>query len=137
MQQAAGTTKVGYNAYYDHKLANVKGLSNFSCSRTDKEFWVHDQRDTEKDILKAKAHEKSFSLVSIWCPSGCGSRPAGCESVPGRSARSKHNKKQHELYQKCKKAKKAEQRKQAKAAAKAPDAAAVPTKSGHQMADSS
>ena len=30
MQQAAGTTKVGYNAYYDFKLASVQGLTNYS-----------------------------------------------------------------------------------------------------------
>ena len=99
---------------------------SFSGSRTDKEFWVYDQKDTEKDILKANAHEKSLSSVSRQNPSGGGSRPAGGESVPGRNTRSKHNKKQCDLYQKCKKAKKAEQRKQA--AAKAPGAAAVPAK---------
>ena len=60
LQQAAGTTKVGYNAYYDHKLAQMKGLMDFSGSRADKEFWVHERRDTEKEILKAKAHEKSL-----------------------------------------------------------------------------
>ena len=29
LQQAAGTTKVGYNAYYDHKLAHQLGLANY------------------------------------------------------------------------------------------------------------
>ena len=57
LQQAAGTTKVGYNAYYDHKLAQIQSLTNLSGSRVDKEFWVHDQTDTEKDILKTKAHD--------------------------------------------------------------------------------
>ena len=33
LQQAARTTKVGYNAYYDHKLAHIWGLTDFSGSR--------------------------------------------------------------------------------------------------------
>ena len=64
LQQAAGTTKVGYNAYYDYKLASVQGLTNYSGTWADREFWVHDQTDTEKEILKMKAHEKQLSLVS-------------------------------------------------------------------------
>ena len=42
LQQAAGTTKVSYNAYYDHKLAQQLGLANYSGTRSDKEFWAHD-----------------------------------------------------------------------------------------------
>ena len=30
LQQAAGTTKVGYNSFYDHKLAQIIGLHNYS-----------------------------------------------------------------------------------------------------------
>ena len=33
LQQAAGTTKVDYNAYYDHKLALIQGLKNYSGTR--------------------------------------------------------------------------------------------------------
>ena len=39
LQQVAGTTKVGYNAYYDYKLAKTKGLTDFSGFKADKEFW--------------------------------------------------------------------------------------------------
>ena len=46
LQQAAGTTKVGYNAYYDHKLASIQGQANYSGTRDDREFWVHDQTNT-------------------------------------------------------------------------------------------
>ena len=42
LQQAAGTTKVGYNAYYNHKLAQTNGLANYSGTRADKEFLAHD-----------------------------------------------------------------------------------------------
>ena len=58
LQQAAGTTKVGYCAYYDHNLAQTNGLENYSGTRADKEFFAHNQRDTEKEILRIKAHEK-------------------------------------------------------------------------------
>ena len=130
LQQAAGTTIVGYNAYYDHKLAHIRGLTDFSGSRANKEFWVHDMLDTEKDILKVKAHDKLLSSVSGKGPAGGGSSSADGGPSQSKSSRSRHNKNQHQLYQKIRKAKKAEQWKQAKASAKAPDAAAVPTKSG-------
>ena len=95
LQKAAGTTKVGYNAYYDHKLAHVQGLTDFSGSRADKEYWVHDKLDTEKDILKAKAHEKSLASVSqSKAQSGSTStRSTGGDGPPqSKSKRSRHNK---------------------------------------------
>ena len=64
LQQAAGSTKVVYNAYYDHKLSQINGITNYSGTRADKEFWAHDQTDTKKEILKIKAHEKQLSSVS-------------------------------------------------------------------------
>ena len=33
LQQAAGYTKVGYNAFYEHKLAQIHGLHNFSGTK--------------------------------------------------------------------------------------------------------
>ena len=126
LQQAAGTTKVGYNAYYNDKLAHTRGLTEFSGSRADKEFWVQDMLDTEKDILKVKAHDKLLSSVSGKGSAGGGSSHADGGPSQGESARSRHNRKKCQLYQKQKRAKKAEQRKQAKAASKAPSAAAVP-----------
>ena len=86
--------------------------------------------DTEKDILKVKAHDKLLSLVSGKGPAGGGSSSTDEGLSQSKSSRSRHNKKQCQLYQKCRKAKKAEQKKQAKATAKAPGAATVPTKSG-------
>ena len=83
LQQAAGTNKVGYNAYYDHKLTQINGLANFSGTRADKKFWAHDQNDTEKEILRIKAHEKQLSLVS---PN------KGDGNPKSKSARSRHNK---------------------------------------------
>ena len=61
LAQAAETTKVGDNAYYDHKLASIQWLANHSGTRANREFWVHNQTDTEKEILKLKAHEKQLA----------------------------------------------------------------------------
>ena len=127
LQQAAGTTMVGYNAYYTHKLAQPDGLEKYGCSRADKEFLTHNQRETERAILNLKAREKQLSSVSRrQGKSGCVSagNVGGDGNPKSKSARSRHNKRQRELYQKCKKAKKAKQVKQAKDAA--PGAAAVP-----------
>ena len=38
IQQTAGTSKVGYNAYYEYKMAQENGLDHFSGQRADKEF---------------------------------------------------------------------------------------------------
>ena len=108
LQQAAITTIVVYNSYYEQKLAHIQGLMDFSASWGDKEFGVDNQKDTKKAILKAKAHKKSLSSVSGLGPSGGGSRPANGKSMSGKSTRSKHNNMQCELYQKRKKAKKVE-----------------------------
>ena len=129
LQQAAGTAMVGYNAYYNHKLAQPDGLAKYSCSRADKEFLAHDQRETEKVILHLKAHERQLSSVS---QSKGNSGSASARSVGGdgnplsKSARSRHNRHQHELYQKHKKAKKAKQAKQANEAASGAAAAPLP-----------
>ena len=129
----AGTTKVGYNAYYDHKLAQQLGLANYSGTRADKEFWAHDQTDTEKEILKIKAHEKQLSVVSqnrghqVGAP---GNNLDGEGNPTAQSARSRNNNHCRQLYNKRRKAKKAQQVKQ-NAQNKAPAAAAAtPAKEG-------
>ena len=58
LQQAAGATKVGYNAFYEHELAQINGVHHFSGSKADREYWSQNTRDAEKDIIKIKAHEK-------------------------------------------------------------------------------
>ena len=45
-------------------LAQKKGLTDFSGFRADKEYWVHERQNAEKDILRVKAHEKSLSAIS-------------------------------------------------------------------------
>ena len=131
LQQAAGTTKVGYNAYYDHKLAQQLGLANYSGTRANKEFWAHDQNDTEKEILRIKAHVKQLSTVSQ--NKGRQGSAAGNNDGDGnpmaKSSRSRHNKRQCKMYNKRKEAKKAQQAKKT-AANKASAAAATPVKAG-------
>ena len=107
-----------YNVYYDHKLAQINGLANYSRTRANKEFWAHNQNDTKKKILRIKAHKKQLSSVSQnKGQSGSASaRSIGGDGNPKiKLARSRH-KRQRELYQKRKKATKAD----------APGAAAVP-----------
>ena len=64
LQQAAGATKVGYNAFYKHELAQIHGLHNYSGSKADREYWAQNTREAKKDILKIKSHEKQLAGVS-------------------------------------------------------------------------
>ena len=122
---------MGYNAYYDPKLAKTIGLANYSGTRADKEFWAHNQTDTEKEILRIKAHEKQLSTVSQnkGCQGGAARNIDGDGNPMAKSSRSRHNKCQHEMYNKRKKAKKVQQAKQT-AANKAPATAATLPKAG-------
>ena len=133
LQQAAWTTKVGYNAFYDHKLAQINGLANYSGTRANREFWTHDQTDTKKEILRIKAHKKQISSVShTRGQSGNATGTVDRDGNPrGKSVRTRHNKCQNELYNKRKKAKKAQQVKQNNNNNNmAPAAAATPPKAG-------
>ena len=58
MQQAAGSTKVGYNTFYEYKNYQIHGNQSFSGSKVDREFWTLDTLDVKKDILKMQAHQK-------------------------------------------------------------------------------
>ena len=62
-QQCAGKTKVGYNAYYEYKMAQENGLSCFSDQRAGKGYWAEDKQDSEQGILKVKTNEESLSAV--------------------------------------------------------------------------
>merc|ERR1711989_289557 len=64
LQQAAGNTRVGYNSLYNHKLAQINGLHNYSGTRADREYWSHDMMDAKKEILRVKAHKKQISSIS-------------------------------------------------------------------------
>ena len=110
LQQAAGATKVGYNAFYEHELAQINGVHHFSGSKADREYWSQNTRDAEKDIIKIKAHEK----LLIGMPSGkallyneSGSAAQDGNSLKGLSM-SRRNKKQRLAYKKQQKAMKAQ-----------------------------
>ena len=42
LQQAAGTTVVGYDAFYTHRIVQPDGLKNYGCSRASKKFLAQD-----------------------------------------------------------------------------------------------
>ena len=111
LQQAAAVTKVGYNVFYDYKLAQINGNQDFSGTKADREYWTHDTMDAEKDILKVKAHEKLLLQGNqARGPSGNANSAAGQNGVPNElSSKTKCNRCQHALYNKCKRAKKAQQ----------------------------
>ena len=115
IQQTAGTTKVGYNAYYEYKMAQENGLDQFSGQRANKEFWAHDKLETEQKILKMKAHKKSLlAILDVqFKRNGKAAQTPGNSDglVVKTSAKSKHNRKQRELYKKHQKARKAQQAK--------------------------
>ena len=103
IQQTAGTTKVGYNAYYEFKMAQENGLDSFSGQHADKKLWAHNNKlETEQKILKMKAHEKSLLAISDSQNKG-GSKPVQTSGNSNRlaakvSAKSRHNKRQRKLY---------------------------------------
>ena len=111
LQQAAGVTKVGYNVFYDYKLAQINGNQDFSGTKADREYWTHNTMDAEKDILKVKAHEKLILQGNpARGPSGNANSAAGQDGVPNQlSSKTKRNRRQRTLYNKRKKAKKAQQ----------------------------
>ena len=64
MQQAAGTTRVGYNTFYDHIMEEKNGYADFSGSHSDKKFCTHEHHDMEKEIMRRKSYQKSLATVS-------------------------------------------------------------------------
>merc|ERR1712240_722072 len=122
VQQAAGTTRVGFNTFYDYKNYQIHGNQAFSGTKADREFWTYDTMDVKKDILKMKADEKLIIQGNAArAPQGNGSSTAAQGSGPLQlSAKSKRNRRQRVLYQKRKKAQKAQQQTPSKPANQAP-----------------
>ena len=61
LQQAAGTSVVGYNAFYTHKIVQPDGLKNYGCSRASREFLAQDWKETERAVQNLKARQKQLS----------------------------------------------------------------------------
>ena len=93
---------------------------------------AYNQRETQKDILSLKAHEKQLSSV-LPNKGHPGSPTAGSVdgdgNPKGKLVRSRH-KHQCELYNRQKKAKKVQQTKQTANNNKAPGTSATPPKAG-------
>ena len=120
LQQSAGMSVVGYNAFYTHKSSQNQGLKNYGHVRASQEFLAQDRKDTEVAVQNSKARQKQLSSEQRrQGKSGVETaKTAGGDGNPkSKASRSRHNKKQRELYQKRKKAKRA------KLAAQAVDAA--------------
>ena len=100
LQQAAGTTKIGYNAYYEHKLAQIHGLHNYSGTKADREYWSHDMMDAEKDILKIEAHEKLLGSSGRAPPCSTNSSANQDGSPNELSSKTKRNRRQCQMYNK-------------------------------------
>ena len=116
LQQAAGTSVVGYNAFYTHKIVQPDGLKHYGCSRASKEFLAQDRKTTELAVQNLKARQKQLSSAQR-CQGKSGVASAGNVGGDGNSkskaSRVRHNRRQRELYQKRKKAKRAQQAAQA------------------------
>ena len=110
LQQSAGMSVVGYNAFYTHKNSQNQGLKNYRHVRASQEFLAQDRKDTEVAVRNSKARQKQLSSKQ-WRQGKSGvetAKTAGGDGNPkSKASRSRHNKKQRELYQKRKKAKRA------------------------------
>ena len=112
LQQSAGMSTVGYNAFYTHKNSLNQGLKNYGGhARASEGFLAQDRKDTEAAVQNSKARQKLLS--SEWKRQAKLSGVETARSVGkdgnsrSRASRSRHNKKQRDLYQKRKKAKRA------------------------------
>ena len=121
LQQSAGTSKVGYKAFYDHKLNHSNGMRHYGCIRASKETLAKDRLETEKAVQISKARQKL--LLSEQRKQGktvvepAKAAAGGDGNSRSKAARKRHNNHQRELYQKQKKARRALQTKQAVGAA--------------------
>ena len=58
LQQSAGMSVVGYNAFYTHKNSQPNGLKNYGCTRANRDFLTQDQKETERAVQNSKACQK-------------------------------------------------------------------------------
>ena len=113
LQQSAGMSTVGYDAFYTHKNSLNQGLKNCGGhARASEGFLAQDRKDTEAAVRNSKARQKLLSSERKRQAKSSGVETAKSVGKDGnsrsRASRSRHNKKQRDLYQKCKKAKRAQ-----------------------------
>ena len=111
LQQSAGMSVVGDNAFYAHKHSHLNGMKHYGYTRASKEFLAQDRKEVERAVQLSKAHQKLLSSEQRHQPK-TGVEPAktagGDGNPKSKAARKRHNRRQRELYQKCKKAKRAQ-----------------------------
>ena len=58
LQQSAGVSKVGYNAFYTHKHSHSNGMKHYGYSRASKEYLAQDQEEVDRVVQLSKACQK-------------------------------------------------------------------------------
>merc|ERR1712115_285042 len=62
LQQSAGMSTMGYNAFYTHKSSLNQGLKNYGGhARASEGFLAQDRKDTEAAVQNSKARQKLLS----------------------------------------------------------------------------
>ena len=64
LQQAAGSSMVGFDSIVTISWPNLMGWRNIVVPGQIRSFLAHDQRETEKAMLHLKAQERQLSSVS-------------------------------------------------------------------------
>ena len=120
LQQSAGVSKVGYNAFYAHKHSHSNGLKHYGYTRASEEFLAQDLKEVDRVVQLSKARQKLL-LSEQRSQRKTVVEPAKTAEGDGnprsKAARKRHNRKQRDLYKKRKKASRAQQAKQAAEAA--------------------
>ena len=57
LQQSAGTSKVGYNTFYTHKLGHSNGMKHYGCTRASEETLAKDWDETDRALQLLKARQ--------------------------------------------------------------------------------
>ena len=61
LQQSAGMSVVGYNAFYAHKYSHSNGLKHYRYTRANREFLTQDRKEVERAVQHSKACQKLLS----------------------------------------------------------------------------
>ena len=61
LQQSAGMSVVGYNAFYTFKNSQTNSLKNYGCTRASWKFLTQDGKEVERAVQHSKARQKLLS----------------------------------------------------------------------------
>ena len=62
IQQCAGRSKVGYEVFYEYKIAHMEDSPNFSSQAAAKDFWAQDKLDSEQRMAQMKSQEEILPM---------------------------------------------------------------------------